>query len=312
MKAAVLEHYGSPDQFVIKNVDVPELGDGQVLIRNRASSVNPVDVLIRQGALKLVTGLFGDQITGSDFSGTVVTSNHSQFKAGDEVFGCMKATSGHAYAELVAVEADTAAIKPANLSFTEAASLALTSLTAWQALLDEGDLKAGDQVLINGCTGGVGCAAVQIAKALGATVTGTCRAEHVEAARELGCDVVINYETDPIPANGQYQLIFDTAAKLTLSDVEKSLTDDGLLVTIKPHADDVKSAVTSVIDLVRSRMKLLSMNPNTADLAKLTDLIDQGKLRPYVAQTFPLERIGEAHQLQEKGGFVGKVAIEIA
>lgn len=312
MKAAVLKHYGSPDQFVIKDLDVPEPKEGEILIRNHASSVNPVDLIVRQGTLRLVTGLFGEPVIGCDYSGTVVTSRSSRFKEGDEVYGCMSPFTGHAYAEMAAVDADAAALKPTNLSFTEAASLPTTALTAWQGLVNEGRLMAGDHVLINGCTGGVGCAAVQIAQSLGATVTGTCRGEHVAAARELGCDDVINYETESIPKDRRYRLIFDAAGKMTWDDAKDSLTDDGLLVVTKPHAEDVGSALTAAGDLARSRMKLVTVRPNATDLMKLKDLVEQGKLRPYVARTFSLEQVGQAHQMQEDGSFVGKLALAIA
>ncbi|MCK8494672.1 NAD(P)-dependent alcohol dehydrogenase [Spirosoma sp. RP8] len=311
MKAAVLEHYGDPSEFKIKEVDAPTIEDGQILIRNRASSVNPVDVLVRQGKMRLVSGLFGEQIIGCDFAGTVVESRSSRFKAGDEVFGCKSPMAGHTYAELVAVDADVAALKPETISFTEAASLPTTALTAWQGLLKEGELKSGDQVLINGCTGGVGVAAVQIAKSLGATVTGTCQGDHAETARELGCDQVINYETEPIPKDNRYALIFDAAGKLTFSDVEDSLTPDGLLVTTKPDATDFASAVSSLIDLAKPRMKLVIVSANAPDLMHVKDLVESGKLRPLIAQTFPLEQVGPAHQMLETDDFVGKITLEI-
>jgi len=312
MRAAVLEHYGSPDQFVIKDVDTPEPKEGQVLIRNRASSVNPVDVVVRKGAFRLVTGLFNDPIIGCDYCGTVVRSRSSRFNEGDEIFGVLSPANGHAYAEFVVVDGATAVRKPANLSFTEAATIPLTALTAWQSLVVTGGLKAGDHVLINGCTGGVGCMAVQIAKQLGAIVTGTCRGANAAFARELGCDTVINYETESIPTDNRYPLIFDAAGKMTWSAAEASLTDDGLLVIIRPHVDDLSSAITAAVDLARSRMKLVVMKANALELATIKDWLEQGKLKPHVAQTFPLKEIGLAHRRLEEGGFVGKLAIAIA
>lgn len=311
MKAAVLKHYGAPDQFVINDVDMPEPEEGWVLIRNRASSVNPVDVVVRKGAFRLVTGLFNEPIIGCDYSGTVVRSRSSRFKAGDEVFGVLSPTNGHAYAEFAVVDGATAVLKPVNLSFTEAATIPLTALTAWQSLLTAGGLKAGDQVLINGCTGGVGCMAVQIAKYVGATVTGTCRGAHVAFARELGCDMVINYEMESIPTDKRYPLIFDAAGKMTWSDAEASLTDDGLLVIIRPHIDSLSSAVTAAVDLTRPRMKLVVMKANAPELATIKDLLERGILKPHIAQTFPLEEVGLAHRRLEEGGFVGKLAIAI-
>lgn len=311
MRAAVLAHYGSPDQFVIKAVDTPKPEEGQVLIRNRASSVNPVNVVVRKGAFRLVTGLFNEPIIGCDYCGTVVRSRSSRFKAGDEVFGVLSPADGHAYAEFVVIDGATAVLKPANLSFTEAAITPLTALTAWQSLVVAGGLKAGDHVLINGCTGGVGYMAVQIAKYVGAIVTGTCRGAHMAFARELGCDTVVNYETESIPTDKRYPLIFDAAGRMTWSDTEASLTDEGLLVIIRPHVDNLSSAVTAAVDLTWPRMKLVILQANAPELAMVKGLLERRILKPHVAQTFLLEEIGLAHRRLEEGGFVGKLAIAI-
>lgn len=311
MKAAVLEHYGSPQEFKIKEVPTPEIEDGQVLIRNHASSVNPVDALAREGTLRLSSGLLGEPVLGSDFCGTVIASKSSRFREGDEVFGFVSPTTGHAYAEQVAVAENAAAPKPTNISFTEAGSLPMVSITAYQGLVKDGGLQAGQRVLINGCTGGVGSAAVQIAKSLGAYVVGTCQGEHAAVARAMGCDEVLDYETQQIPQDQSFDLLFDTAAKLTLSDVEKSLTEQGLLVTTKPPLDGVGTALESAVDLVKARMKMVHADPTTADLTKMKDLVEQGQLKPYVAQTFPLAQLPQAHEMLEKGGFVGKVAVAI-
>ena len=312
MKAAVLEHYGSPQAFKIKDVEAPTPADGQVLIRNYASSVNPIDTLARQGTLRLSSGLLGEPVLGSDFCGVVTASRSSRFKVGDEVFGFVSPTTGHAYAEQLTVAEEAAALKPTNLSYVEAGALPMVSITAYQGLTQEGNLQAGQRVLINGCTGGVGSVAVQLAKALGAHVTGTCQGDHVGAARELGCDEVINYETQKIPQDHSFDLIFDTAAKLTLTEVEGSLTAAGLLVTTKPDYEDVSSAVSSAIDLLKARMKLVQAKPTTADLSRMKKFIEQGQLKPYIAQTFPLAELAQAHEMLEHGDFVGKVAVEIS
>ncbi|MCK7555467.1 NADP-dependent oxidoreductase [Chitinophaga sedimenti] len=222
MKAAVLAHYGAPENFEVKEVQVPEIQEGQILVHNYASSVNPVDTMVRRGTLKLVSGLFGEHIIGSDFAGVVNASKSSRFKPGDEVFGFKNAVAGHAYAEYVVVDENNAALKPNNINFTEAASMPLVALTAWQGLTREGKLQAGQRVLINGCTGGVGCMAVQLAKHMGAIVTGTCSTHHKLLAGELGCDEVIDYEKEQLPEDGRFDVIFDTAARLTLSDVTKA------------------------------------------------------------------------------------------
>jgi NADPH:quinone reductase-like Zn-dependent oxidoreductase len=309
MKAAVLEHYGDPSEFVIKTLDAPTISDGQILVRNRASSVNPVDAMVRAGAFRLVSGLFGDQIIGSDFCGVVVESRSTRFKAGDEVYGAVPPTNGAAYASEVAADENVAALKPTTISYAEAAALPVVALTAYQALL-QGNLTAGGHILINGCTGGVGCAAVQLAKHMGATVTGTCSPAHNDVAHELGCDNVLDYDK-PLPADQQYDLIFDTAGKLILSDVEQNLKEEALLITTKPDTEGFSRTVSTLVDLVKPRMKTIAMEANTADLTTLKELIEQGKFKSYVARTFPLEQMEQAHHMLEAGNFVGKIAISI-
>jgi len=311
MKVAALAHYGPPHAFKMKEVAVPALQAGHLLVRNYASSVNPVDVLARRGWLRVASGLWGEPVLGSDFCGVVTATRSPHFRVGDEVWGFVSPATGHAYAEQVAVPDRVAARKPTNLSYVEAAALALAGLTAYQALARVGRLQAGQRVLINGCTGGVGTAAVQIAKALGAHVTGTCRGQRRAVARALGCDEVLDYQTQPIPQDRSFDLLFDTAAKLTLSTVANSLTAQGLLVTAKPASDSLASALTSALDLLTPRMKMVRVQSRPADLLMLKGLIEQGQLKPYLAHTLPLEEIAQAHALLEGGGLVGKVAVEI-
>ena len=311
MKAAVLERYGADGNFILKEVKSPEVKDGQILIQNKASSVNPVDVDIRKGAMRLSSGLFGEHIIGTDFAGIVKETKSSRFQVGDEVFGFKLATAGHTWATEVAVDEDNAVLKPTTLSFAEAASLALVSITAYQAMFEHGKLEEGKQLLINGTTGGVGTAAVQIAKAYGYFVTGTASTNRVEDARKLGCDVVIDYKKEKIPTDKKFDLIFDTAAKLTLTDVEDSLTKEGLLITLRPNTEDLKHAISSGIDLLKSRMKVFWAKSNAEDLTTMKQLMEAGKLKPIIAKTFSISQLSQALKAQEEGGFVGKIAIEI-
>lgn len=312
MKAAVLEHYGSPQAFKIKDIAAPALKPGQLLVRNYASSVNPVDILARRGWLRVASGLWGEPVLGSDFCGVVTATRSRHFGVGDEVWGFVSPATGHAYAEQVAVPDSVAAIKPASLSYVAAAALPLAALTAYQALVHVGRLQAGQRVLVNGCTGGVGTAAVQLAKALGAHVTGTCQGQRRAVAQALGCDEVLDYQTQAIPQNQSFDLVFDTAAKLTLSGLTRSLSATGLLVTAKPNYENVASALTSTLDLLKPRMKMVRVQSRPADLLRLKELVEQGKLIPCIAQTFPLAELAQAHTLLERGGLVGKVAIEIS
>jgi NADPH:quinone reductase-like Zn-dependent oxidoreductase len=312
MKAALIEHYGDPEEFIIKELPTPEIKEGQILIRNRASSVNPIDTLVRQGLTKLITGLIGDLLLGSDFSGTVVASKSDRFKAGDEVFGLNSAIKGGSYAQEIVAEADQTALKPAGLSFTEAAVLPLVSLTAWQGMVDDGKLKSGDRIFITGCTGGVGAVAVQIAKALGTHVTGTCSAAHRDFATSLGVDRVLIYDQEKLAPDQKFDLIFDASGHYTISDMKENLTEKAMFVSTKGGADGFRGVMDAASDLIfQKRMKIVKMNPRSADLEKIKGLVEQEKLKPYIAKTFPLEQIAQAHRMMEKSGFIGKIAIAI-
>jgi len=312
MKAAIIEHYGSPDEFKIKDLPTPETDKGEILIRNRASSVNPIDTIVRKGTVKLVSGLIGDQLLGSDFSGTVLATKSKRFKVGDEVFGLNSAIKGGSYAEEIVADAEHAALKPTSLSFTEAATLPLVGLTAWQGMVDDGKLRSGDRILITGCTGGVGYVAVQIAKALGAHVTGTCSAKHVEFAKSLGTDEVIAYDKAEVPKNQKFDLIFDASGHYTISDMKQNLTDEAMFVTTKAGADSLKGAFEAATDMIfQKRMKIVRMDMDDDDLEKLAELVNEGKLKIHIAKTFPLAQIAAAHRMLEDESFLGKIAIEI-
>ncbi|WMJ73956.1 NAD(P)-dependent alcohol dehydrogenase [Cytophagaceae bacterium ABcell3] len=311
MKAAVLKSYGKHDVFEIKETSAPSISKGQVLVRNYASSVNPVDLQVRRGNLRFASGLFGASIIGSDFSGKVIESKSSHFKEGDDVFGFVTATKGHAYGELIAVDEKNAVLKPKNLSYKEAATLPLVASTSWQALLKLGKLASGQHVLINGCTGGVGFTAVQIAKSIGATVTGVCGNKHLDDAKKLGCDDVLDYQNDKLPQDHRFDLIFDTAGKLSLSDVEPSLKPEGQLVVTIPVMKNLATMLRSSFELVKKRMKLVVVFPETETLENIKKLIEHEKLRPYIAKSFDIKDISSAHKMLEDESFVGKIALEI-
>jgi NADPH:quinone reductase-like Zn-dependent oxidoreductase len=213
---------------------------------------------------------------------------------------------------MVVADAQETAIKPANISFTQAASLPLVATTAWQGLVKFGKLKKGMNILINGCTGGVGSAAVQIAKTFGAAVTGVCNGKYTEYARSLGCDNVIDYKTQQIPTDIQYDLILDAAGKLTISDVKHSLANDAMFVTTKGNLETAGGMFRTATDLLLNKhMKFVVLKPSGADLTHLKEMIEQGKLTPHIHQTFPLEQVGSAHNMVENESFPGKIAIEI-
>ena len=312
MKAAVLKKYGSVDQFTIKDIPVPELKDSQILIRNYASSVNPVDTLVRKGKMKLLSGSGKEKVIGSDFSGVVLASRSKKFKIGDEVFGFLNSMKGKAYAEIVQVSDECVVHKPSNLSFTEAAVLPMVGLTAWRGIVTEGKVQEGDRVLVLGCTGGVGSAAVQIAKKFGAYVTGACSAKHVDFAYQLGCNLVYNYEMESVPETEIYDLIFDATGLYHLSDFEQRLTAEAMFISTRGGANDFLSGIESAMEIAfKKKMKVIVVKPKVDELLILKEMVENNELKPLVARTFPIEQIGEAHLMVEEGSFTGKVAVEI-
>ncbi|KEO74134.1 NAD(P)-dependent alcohol dehydrogenase [Anditalea andensis] len=312
MKAAVIEKYGGPEVFKIKEVPVPDLKDGEVLIRNKASSVNPIDIHVREGRTKIVTGLFGDHIIGSDFSGTVLASKNNKYNQGDEVFGFLNAALGGAYSEQIIAKDINLCHKPANINFTEAASLPLVGCTVWQGLIGLGKLKNRDKILVMGCTGGVGAVAVQIARSFDCTVYGTCSGDHVDFAKNIGCTEVWAYDKEEIPENHKFNLIFDASGKHTISDFIAQLEGEGMFISTKGGAENFAGAAKALKDVaIHRQMKIVVVKPDRHDLYKIKQTVEDGWLKPYIAEIFQLENISEAHSKAQKGGFTGKVVIEI-
>src|SRR5438067_6338421 len=235
MKAAVYRRFGPPDVLGIEEVEKPAVGDDDVLVRVRATSVNPADWHALTGTPLIARPAFGlrrpkDERLGNDFAGTVESTgkNVTRFKTGDEVFG---ATS-QAFAEYVSVRQDRGIVsKPENVGVEEAASVGVAGVTALQALRDHGRLQPHQRVLINGASGGVGTFAVQIAKALGADVTAVCSTRNVELVRSLGADHVIDYTVDDFARDGaQHDLILDVIGNRSLTDFRRALTPKGRFV----------------------------------------------------------------------------------
>lgn len=312
MKAAVLEKTGVTPKFRIKEFSRPVIKNGQILIRNYSSSVNPIDVLIRQGKALLAVAGASSQIIGCDFCGKVIASRSRIFKEGDEVYGMLPIMKGGAYAEEIVVAEDIVALKPINLNYLEAGVIPLVGLTAYQGLFKVGRLQRGENILITGCTGGVGSAAVQLAKTVDAHISGLCREEHRAYAKALGCDVVIDYQQQKIPSGAQFDLIFDAAGKYTYSKLQHHLTEHGLFVTTRGETNNLKGLVKTTVDMVfESRMKFVMVKPNVADLLTLKHIIEQDDLKLKIAKTFTLDKLTEAQEMMEKGGFAGKIGVEI-
>jgi NADPH:quinone reductase-like Zn-dependent oxidoreductase len=323
MRAAMHRCYGVPDGLRIENVAKPTPGDGQVLIKVHASSVNPAEWYGISGQpylVRLASGIGSPERTraGFDMAGVVeaVGPNVTLFKPGDEVFGGV----GGALAEYVIGREKGAIVhKPASLSFEEAAGIPIAAITALQGLRDQGHLQAGQKVLINGASGGVGTYAVQIAKALGAEVTGVCSTRNVALVRSLGADHVIDYTKGNFTDGTQrYDVILDNVGNHSYFELADVVTPDGIIVTVggskkNPWLGPIgritwRLAVAPFID---QQLPFFIASVNKADLELLAAMAREGKLKSAIDRRYPLEKVGEA--LQYLGGqhARGKVIITV-
>jgi NADPH:quinone reductase-like Zn-dependent oxidoreductase len=323
MRAIVHRCYGGPDVARLENIPKPPPPDDRVLVKVHAASVNPLDWhYVRGKPYVMRPGVgFGkptDIRLGTDFAGTVeaVGKNVTRWKVGDEVFG----GADGAFAEYVNVRENGAiALKPANVTFEQAASVPIAATTALQALRDEGQLKPGQKVLINGASGGVGTFAVQIAKSMGAVVTGVCSTRNVAMVQSLGADHAIDYTKDDFTKGSEhYDLILDTVGNHSLSELRHVLTPEGAAVLIGgPSTGDWLGPLSqSLVAWVESpfhhnKVGFMLADLTGADLAKLGDLMQAGKLTPVIDRTYKLADTFEAIRYVEAGHSRGKVIIDV-
>ncbi len=322
MTAIVYRCYGPPDVLRLEDVAKPVPGDDDVLVRVHAAAVNPYDWHFMRGSpyiMRLGSGIGAPKDTrlGVDFSGTVeaVGSNVTKFKPGDEVFG---GRSG-AFAEYVTVREDRAiALKPDNISFEEAASVGIAGITALQALRDEGRLQPGQKVLINGASGGVGTFAVQIAKALGAEVTGVCSTRNVDTVRRLGADQVFDYTREDYTESGQqFDVIIDLVGNRSLSANRRVLAPEGKFVIIgapkgnwfRPLMGPIKAMVYS--PFVSQEMGMFISQFKQEDLNDIADLMRSGKVTPVIDRIYSLNETSAAIRYSEEGHARGKIIISV-
>ena len=325
MKAIVYCDYGSPDVLKLEDVAKPVPTDDQVLIKVRAASVNPFDWHFMRGTpyiMRLDSGLRKPKDTrlGVDYAGTVeaVGKNVTDFKPGDDVFG----GRAGAFAQYLCARADRAmALKPANITFEQAASVGIAGVTALQGLRDKGHLQPGQKVLINGASGGVGTFAVQIAKSLGADVTGVCSTRNLDLVRSLGADQVIDYTREGFSKSGQhYDLILDNVGTQPLLEFRRVLNPKGICVLIGgggpnegrwvgPLSRPIKALMLS--PFVSQTFVMLLADLNKKDLAILSDLMQAGKVTPVIDRSYKLNEVPEAIRYLEEGHARGKVVINL-
>lgn len=322
MKAIVRTKYGSPDVLGLREVEKPNPKDDQVLVKVLAASVNPLDWHLLRGDPFLVRLMgFGllkpkHQILGADIAGRVeaVGANVTQFKAGDEVLGA--AMGG--FAEYACFREDKLVLKPAGLIFEQAAAVPVAGITALQGLRDQGGIQAGQQVLINGASGGVGTFAVQLAKAFGAQVTGVCSTKNLEMVRSIGADHVIDYTKEEFWKSGkQYDLILDNAAFHSIRKSLRALAPAGTYVLVGGSASSAGILLSLILNPLISLMKkrkLVSFMANVkqSDLAFLNGLLEAGKVVPVIDRKYSLGEVPQAIRYVEEGHTRGKVIITVA
>ena len=327
MKAIVQKSYGAPQEVLaFDDIAGPVVGEDDVLVRVQAASVNPADWHIIRGdpyLARLSFGLRGpkEPVPGCDLAGRVeaVGSAVTAFAPGDEVFGSAFMRGLGAFAEWASVPHDVLAAKPANLSFEHAAALPVGALTALQGLRDQGRVEPGQKVLIVGASGGVGTFAVQIAKSLGAEVTGVCSTRNVEMVRSLGADHVIDYTREDFADGGaRYDLIFQLAGTRSPSRCRRALTPKGTLLlssgessghVIGPLGRVVKARAQS--PFVGQKMVSFTVTPNTQDLESVKTLVESGDVSPVIDRSYPLAEVPEAIAYLEEGHARGKVVIDV-
>src|SRR5437016_3378535 len=324
MKAIVHCEYGGPEALTLADVEKPTPVDNQDLVKVRAASVNPLELpLLGLLLLRPRSGLRKPKDTrvGVDYAGTVeaVGKNVTQFKPGDEVFG----GKNGAIAEYVCVLADRSVVlKPANMTFEQAASVPVAAITALQGLRDKGKIQAGQKVLVNGASGGVGTFAVQIAKSFGTEVTGVCSTHNVDLVRSIGADHVIDYtKEDFTKADQRYDLIYDLVGNHSFSERRRILNQNGICVMAGVGGagwhDGIAMRLAGELNAyVRSRFvsqKFIAYIAqfNKQDMTLLADLMQSGKITPVIDRTYKLNQTADALRYLEQGHARGKVVINL-
>jgi NADPH:quinone reductase-like Zn-dependent oxidoreductase len=320
MKAILCTQYGPPEALQLHDVDKPVPGDDQVLVKIFAASANILDLQMRGGLARLWSGLRKpkDPRLGRDIAGIVEATgkNVTQFHPGEEVFGVCDG----AYAEYATTREQNIALKPVNCSFEEAATAPVAAITALQGLRDKGQIQAGQKVLIQGASGGVGTFAVQIAKAFGAEVTAVCSTRNLDQARALGADQVIDYTKEDFTRTGkQYDLIFAVNGYHSIFDYRHALSPKGIYLMTGAAKEHIFKALlqATIIGRLLSKkegqtlgfMGIANINPK--DMNFLKELFESGKVVAAIDRRYPLSETGKALQYLEEGHARGKVVITV-
>jgi NADPH:quinone reductase-like Zn-dependent oxidoreductase len=320
MKAIVYSHYGSPEVLRCEEIEKPTPGDNEVLLRVRAAAVNPFDWHVMRGMpyfLRMMAGLRQPKETrlGVDVAGQVEAAgkNVTSFKAGDEVFGSCRG----ALAEYARASESTLVTKPDSVTFEQAAAAPLAAWTALQGLRDEGQIRSGQKVLINGAAGGVGTFAVQIARSFGADVTAVCGTRNVDMVRSIGADRVIDYTREDFTKSGErYDLVLDTVGNHSLLACRRVLIPQGRYVAVGGPSGRwmigflVRVIAAPVLSrFVSQKLSIVMARPSQEDLVTVRDLMETGRVTPVIDRRYELSEVPEAIRYLEEGHARGKVVI---
>lgn len=322
MKAITYEKYGTADVLKMTDVEKPVPAEDEVLVRVRAASVVFADYAFLTGSpflIRFMQGLFKPKkkILGGEFAGVVeaVGPGATQFQPGDEVYGDLADFGFGAFAEYAAVPQKATALKPANLSFEQAAAVPQSAVVALQGLRDKADVQPGQKVLILGASGGIGTFAVQIAKHLGAIVTGVCSTRNLDLVRSLGADEVIDYTKEDFSRHeGRYDVIFSIAGYHSAADFARALTDDGVYVGSNGSLAQIMQITLMAPWVTRGSQKKMSsmlQRPSQEDLITLKDWIEAGAITPVIGECYPFSETAEALRHYGLGRTYGKVVISM-
>lgn len=320
MKAIVYNRYGPPDVLTLMEIEKPVPKDNEILVKVHAASLNYGNLVLLKGEpflARFAFGLFKPKysIPGGDISGLVeaVGKNVKLFKPGDEVFGDLSGCGWSGFAEYVAVPESALTLKPANISFEEAAAVPMAAVTALQSMRDKGKIQPGQKVLINGASGGVGTFAVQIAKSFGAEVTGVCSTRNIEILRSIGADHVIDYtKEDFTKQTERYDLILGVNGSHPISAYKRTLKPNGIFVHVGGSESQMFQAMIMGpwISMTGSKkMSSFLQRSNQEDLLFVKELLETGKIKPVIDRCYKITETREAFSYFEKGHAQGKVVI---
>ena len=332
MRAAFIQRYGGNEVVEVGERPRPTPGPTDLLVQVMAASVNPIDLITRDGKLRQLLPYTLPLVLGNDLSGVVleVGSRVTNFKPGDQIYARLETLRIGAFAEFAVVGESAAAHKPTNLTHAQAASIPLVGLTAYQALLEIGGLKVGQKVLVQAGSGGVGTFAIQLARHFGAEVATTVSERNIALVQSLGADVIVNYRTERFEDRlHEYDIVLDTQAGETLERGFRVLKRGGLIVTIAGLPSPAvarKNGMNPILVLALGflgwrwpalarrygvRFEYLFMRPDSAQLERITALLESGAIKPVIDKVFTLEQAKEALAYSESGRAVGKIVIEM-